>query len=87
MFKERAAENAALLLLSITNHDHGLTWERLGHEPDSAGFLYGPFEPGNATGADIAFVYPDMRTALLGEFSEGRMVAAKVSKLHTMRSE
>ena len=32
-------------------------------------------------GDDIIFVYPDMKTALVGRFENGQMISAKASKI------
>jgi hypothetical protein len=50
------------------------------------GYLVGRVDgEGELTGPDIAFVYPDFRTALRGEFREGRMVAGHQCRVLSSR--
>ena len=45
---------------------------------EGGGFVYGvPDDSGKFTGNDIAFIYPDMSTALLGNFVDGVMDGAR----------
>ena len=49
-----------------------------------AGCVFGKVDSeGSLTGGDIAYVYPDQKTALLGTFSDAELVSAKVATLLT----
>lgn len=51
------------------------------------GFIYGRVDGmGQLTGDDIAYVYPDVKTALVGKFKNGIMVEAKEAKVVGTRS-
>lgn len=57
---------------------HGVTWTKL----TGGGWLVGHVDAnGEYTGADIAFLYPDMKTALVGEFCQGVMIKARPARL------
>ena len=45
---------------------------------DLAGFL---------SGDDIAFVYPDLRTAIIGTFVQGRLLIGQTCFLHSVAME
>ncbi len=50
--------------------------------PLNNGFLYGPLDSkGQVTGKDVVFVYPDMKTALYGEFRGNVLVEARATKV------
>ena len=50
--------------------------------PFNHGFLYGPLdERGEMSGEAVAFVYPDMRTALAGRFRGNVMKRARATKV------
>ena len=40
---------------------------------------------GELTGPDLAYVYPDLTTALVGSFEKGELVAGQVSSLVSIR--
>ena len=42
---------------------------------------------GQMTGKDIAFLYPDLRTALVGQFRNGELVSAFSSKVISVREK
>ena len=53
---------------------------------EGGGFIYGiPDEEGNFTGPEIAFVFPDLETAFLGEFLDGQMMSAVEAKVASVR--
>ena len=59
---------------------HGMCWQYR----EGGGFLVGKVDPSNGefTGQEgIAYLYPDLSTALLGAFVDGQMKAAKTSQL------
>ena len=47
------------------------------------GFFYGALDTidGRFSGDDVAFIFPDMKTVLVGKFREGYMVAGRESKI------
>jgi hypothetical protein len=45
--------------------------------PLADGFLYGPLDANGSVSGRAAFVFPDMRTALVGDFIDGVMKAAQ----------
>jgi histone-lysine N-methyltransferase SETD7 len=46
-----------------------------------------PDPRGQLTGTDITFIYPDLSTALLGQFTNGRLVSARTARLSATRLE
>ena len=47
---------------------------------EGGGFIYGePDDSGKFTGDQIAFIYPDLETALVGRFVDGVMVCFKTN--------
>ena len=44
-------------------------------------------DEGKLTGSEIAFLYPDLSTALVGEFNDGRMVRADPAVLVSLQLE
>ena len=69
----------------------GISWERFGTEKID-GWVYGKFKLGpknsdavnHVTGDEVAYIYPDMRTALVGQFVDKKMVSARATKItHT----
>merc|ERR1719430_1142502 len=42
---------------------------------------------GHMTGSEVAFLYPDLKTALVGEFTNGELVTAVHSKVVGFREE
>jgi len=49
---------------------------------EGGGFLFGiPDHSGTLTGADIAYIYPDLETALVGEFDREVMVEAQRARV------
>ncbi len=77
-------ESGALAWASVRSKSSGLAWEQFGEDP-LTGYVYGKFTPGNVTGYNIAFVYPDMRTALVGQFKDKKMVSARASRITKTR--
>ena len=63
----------------------GNFWTSMGYSdssPFNHGFLYGPLdERGEMSGEAVAFVYPDMRTALAGRFRGNVMKRARATKV------
>ena len=62
----------------------GKAWKSFGHKGSRFhdGFLYGtPNSKMEFTGKNIAWIYPDFETVLIGEFFNGTMIAAKQSKI------
>ena len=56
----------------------GVVWSRL----RGGGWLVGPVDDhGEFSGANIAFLYPDFSTAILGEFQEGQLVRGKAARV------
>ena len=56
------------------NTPTGIVW----HFLKGGGFLVGQADPlGNITADNIAFLYPDLRTALYGTFIKGKMTVAQ----------
>ena len=52
------------------------------------GWVYGKFPSGGPlTGENVAFVYSDLRTALIGKFREKRMVRARATRITETRCE
>ena len=42
---------------------------------------------GQMTGSDVAFLYPDLSTALVGQFRNGELVSAVYSRVNGIREE
>ena len=42
-------------------------------------------EDGELTGGDLAYIYPDLTTALVGNFKKGELVSGQVSSLVSVR--
>ena len=51
------------------------------------GVIYGHVdEHGEMTGDNIAFIYPDMRTAIMGKFEKGKLISGKEVEVVAMRN-
>merc|ERR1712110_21506 len=84
----RNPETGTLLHLSVTNcsskQNIGPMWQiagenlRLGHNQFNDGYFY-------MTSRHTIYLYPDMETALVGQFRNGTMLSAKVSKVKRER--
>ncbi len=63
----------------------GNFWTSMGYSeasPFNNGFLYGPLdERGEMSGDNIVYVYPDLKTVLVGNFSANVMLGARASKV------
>ncbi|TRY75439.1 hypothetical protein TCAL_09504 [Tigriopus californicus] len=56
----------------------GIAWKWL----EGDGFLYGRLDrSGEFTGSNIAYLYPDLVTCLIGEFANGQLVQGRESKI------
>lgn len=56
----------------------GIVWSRL----RGGGWLVGPVdERGDFTGDNIAYLYPDFSTAILGQFHQGQLVRGKAARV------
>ena len=42
-------------------------------------------EDGELTGGDLAYIYPDLTTALVGNFKKGELISGQVSSLVSVR--
>jgi len=56
----------------------GFTWQSIRGD----GWLFGkPDKTGKFSGEDIAYIYPDLQTAILGKFDDGLLVCGKPAKI------
>ena len=61
-----------------------LTW-RIHGKGKFDGWLYGPTIEGQFTGDNIAYIYQDLTTAILGTFDHGKLVAGKAATIKAYR--
>ena len=63
-----------------------VTWTRFG-ENYYDGWIYGRVEwkRGKVEGKNLAYIYPDLETVLLGDFKKGKLVAGLASKIKGYR--
>lgn len=63
----------------------GRFWLSMGYDDRSSffnGFLFGEIDPrGAVSGDDAVFVYPDMKTVLVGKYADNEMMGARESRI------
>ena len=79
----RMAEGVAYIAQFKNGKPIGSVWYGLVGVPITAqGFLYGkPNKKGKLTGDDIAYIYPDYKTALVGAFEDRVMKSARLAEI------
>ena len=70
---ERAIDN--LFFFSITGHKIGINYEF----KSGGGFVVGLDD---LSGPDVAYVYPDMKTMIVGRFKKGQLVSGLEAELN-----
>lgn len=71
------------VIISRGRHKNNMRVGCLQVYDEFGGCVMGEVKDGVLTGDNIAYVYPDKRTALVGNFDNGELVNAKVAKLQT----
>jgi len=69
----------------LSRYKNGIPYGQCWEWKEGGGYITGCVdEEGKFTGKEIAFLYPDLQTALLGEFNDGVMVAARPARLEAI---
>ena len=77
--------NSEKKLESLCWYQNGLPFGQFWHFCRGGGYLVGRLDQfGDFSGRDLAFVFPDLRTALYGTFRRGRMVSAVTARVRNL---
>ncbi|XP_023344428.1 histone-lysine N-methyltransferase SETD7 [Eurytemora carolleeae] len=72
----------------LGRYKDGVHWGQCWQWVEGGGYITGRVNSnGKMTGPDIGFLYPDLYTALVGQFEDGRMVRAYPAVLDTVQIE
>lgn len=73
-----------LILKSITNNKTEVSWIAYSQEVVT-GWLYGKINVQDRNGIDVAYVYPDFKTAIMGNWTNGELRQGKTVKVKGYR--